>query len=180
MDIASDKRLMSNDILCFTETEIQQTQSDTDDLNLVFNGFNIYFNNNQNKFMSLAYRLHNNITVTEKEDFTGMSIVKFKKMVFSEKALNLMILYKGYSQNLTTFYEYLLYFIDAKSLDIIVDDFNIDVCSQSKFSHLLAGYTQMVESPTHIAGINIRPYICVGLLSGRSYHKSFSIEYIFF
>ena len=151
-DIASDKRLMSNDILRFTETQIEQTQSDTDDLNLVFNGFNIYFNNNQNKFMSLTYGLHDTITVTEKEDFPGISIVKFKKTPFCEKALNLMMLHKGHSQNLTSFYEYLLYFIEAKSLDIILGDFNIDACNQLEFSHLLAGYTQVVKSPTHIAG----------------------------
>ena len=36
-----------------TETQIQLTQSHTDDLNLVFNGFNIYFNNNKNKFISV-------------------------------------------------------------------------------------------------------------------------------
>ena len=65
MDIASDKRLMSNDILYLTEIQIQ-TQSDTNGLNLIFNGFNIYFNDSQNKFMSLAYGLHNTNTVTEK------------------------------------------------------------------------------------------------------------------
>ena len=132
MDIASDRRLMSNDSLCFTETEIQQTQSDTNDLNLVLNGFNIYFNNNQNKFMSLAYGLHNTISVTEEEDFPGISIVNLKRWHFLKKALNQMILYKGYGQTLATFYEYLLYFIGAKSLDMIVGDFNIDACNQSK------------------------------------------------
>ena len=35
--------------------------------------------------MSLAYVLHDTITVTEKEDVRGISIVKFKTMVFSEK-----------------------------------------------------------------------------------------------
>ena len=72
MDIASDKKLMRNHILCFTETQIQQAQIDKDDLNLIVNGFNIYFNNNQNKFMSLVYGLHNTITVTEKQDFNKL------------------------------------------------------------------------------------------------------------
>ena len=102
--------------------------------------------------MSLTYGLHDTITVTEKEDFPGIFIFKFKKTSFSEKALNLMILYKGHSQTLTSFYEYLLYFIVAKSLDIIIGDFNIDACNQLELSHLLPGYTQMVKSPTYIAG----------------------------
>lgn len=39
--------------------------------------------------MSLSYDLHDTITVIEKEDFPGMSIVKFKKMVLFENALYL-------------------------------------------------------------------------------------------
>ena len=101
--------------------------------------------------MSLAYGLHDTITLTEKEDFPDISIVKFKKTSFSEKVLNLMILYNGHSQILTSFYEYLLYVIKAKWLDIIFGDFNIDACNQLELSHLSTGYTQMVKSPTHIA-----------------------------
>ena len=153
MDIASDKRLMSNYILCFTERQIEQTQSDTDDLNLVFNDLNIYFNNNQNKFISRTYGFHDTITVAEKEDFPGISIVKFKKTSFSEEALDLMILYRGHSQTLTSSYEYLLYFIQANLLDIIIGDFNKDACNQLELSHLLTGYTQMVKSQTQIAGL---------------------------
>ena len=158
--LPSDKRLMR--IFYVPLKHKYSRHSDTDDLNLVFNSFNIYLNNNQSKFMSLAYGLHNTITVTEKEDFPGISIVKFKKMVFSEKALNLIILYRGHSQTLTAFYEYLLYFIEAKSLGIIVGDCNIDACNQSKLSHLLAGYTQMVKSPTHIAGSIVDPVYVKG------------------
>ena len=66
--------------------------------------------------MSFANGLQDTITVTEKEDFTGIFNVKFKKMVFSENVLNLMILCKGHIQTLTNFYEYLLYFIEVKSL----------------------------------------------------------------
>lgn len=83
---------MNNDILCFTETRIQQIQSHTNDLNLVFNGFLIYFNNNESKFTSVAYGRHDTITVIEKEGFPVILIVKFKKIAISEKALNLMIL----------------------------------------------------------------------------------------
>lgn len=39
--------------------------------------------------MSLSYDLHDTITVIEKEDFPGISIVKFKKMVLFENALYL-------------------------------------------------------------------------------------------
>ena len=42
--------------------------------------------------------------------------------------------------------------IEAKGPDIIVGDFNIDAYQESRLSHLLAGYSQFVDSPTHIAG----------------------------
>ena len=45
-DIKSDGRLMSNDVLCFTETQLQHQ---------VFEKFRIFFNNNDNKFLSLTY-----------------------------------------------------------------------------------------------------------------------------
>ena len=87
-----------------------------------------------------------------KKTFPGYPLSNLERRHFLKKALNLMILYKGHSQTLTSFYEYLLYFIVAKSLDIIIGDFNIDACNQLELSHLLPGYTQMVKSPTYIAG----------------------------
>ena len=41
MDIGNDKTVMSIHILCFAETQIQQTQSLADSPNLVFDGFDI-------------------------------------------------------------------------------------------------------------------------------------------
>ena len=53
-DIKTDVRIMSNDVLCFTETQLQYQHS----LNGVeqdSQNFRIFFNNNGNKFLSLAY-----------------------------------------------------------------------------------------------------------------------------
>ena len=63
-----------------------------------------------------------------------------------------MILYKLNNQPLMTFYDYLYYFIEAKEVDIIVGDFNIDACSKSRLPQILSEYAQLVEFPTHIAG----------------------------
>ena len=46
----------------------------------------------------------------------------------------------------------MLYFTEVKSLGIVVGDFRIDWCNQSRLSHLLVEYTQTVKSPRHIAG----------------------------
>ena len=50
-----------------------------------------------------------------------------------------------------TFYDYLYYFIEAKEVDIIVGDLNIDACSKSKLPQILSKYVQLVEFLTHIA-----------------------------
>ena len=71
---------------------------------------------------------------------------------YSKIPLKLMILYKPNSQPLTLFSDYLHYMIDAKGPDIIIGDFNIDAYQESRLSHLLADYSQFVDSPTHIAG----------------------------
>ena len=49
-----------------------------------------------------------------------------------------------------TFYDYLYYFIEAKDVDIVVGDFNIDAYSKSRLSQILSEYIQLVEFPTQI------------------------------
>ena len=63
-----------------------------------------------------------------------------------------MVLYKLNNQPLMSFYDYLYYFVEAKDVDIIVGDFNIDACSKSRLSQILSEYVQLIEFPTHKAG----------------------------
>ena len=63
-----------------------------------------------------------------------------------------MVLYKLNIQPLMTFYDYLYYFIEAKDVDIIVGDFNMDACSKSRLSQILSEHVQLVKFSTHIAG----------------------------
>ena len=52
-DIKSDARLMSNDVLCFTETQLQH-QHLLNGIDQCFENCRIFFNNNDKKFLSLA------------------------------------------------------------------------------------------------------------------------------
>ena len=54
-----------------------------------------------------------------------------------------------------TFYDYLYYFIEAKEVDIMVGDFNIDACSKSRLPQILLEYVELIEFPTHIAGLTL-------------------------
>ena len=75
-DIVSNKRLI-NDIIGFTETQINPSNS-TSKIIKTLNFFNINFNNNENKFLSLAYGCRNDVVVLDKFDTNGVSIFSFK------------------------------------------------------------------------------------------------------
>ena len=63
--------------------------------------------------------------------------------------------------------------IDAKWPDIIVGDFNFDAYQKSRLSHLLAGYSQIVDSPTHIAGSTLdHVYVKNGLQENNDIYVS--------
>ena len=102
--------------------------------------------------MSLAYGMYKNLELIDREDFPGLSLLNILKSSYSEIPLKLIILYKPNSQPLTLFSGYLHYMIEGKGPYIIVGDFNIDAYQESRLSHLVAGYSQFVDSPKPVAG----------------------------
>ena len=53
-DISKDCRLIINDFLAFTETQLKPSELQSD-IETTLEAFNMPFNNNENKFLSLAY-----------------------------------------------------------------------------------------------------------------------------
>ena len=53
-DIQSDNRIINNDVIGFTETQVKPSDS-TCKIIEILKTFNINFNNNENKFIGLAY-----------------------------------------------------------------------------------------------------------------------------
>ena len=145
---------MSDDVLCFTETQLQH-QHLPNGSEQCFENFRIFFNNTDNKFLSFAYAFQKDITVIMQEDSAGASICNFRKNSFVSVPLKLMVLYKLNNQPLMAFYDYLYYFIEAKEVDIIVGDFNIDACSKSRLPQILSEYVELTEFTTHIAGTSL-------------------------
>ena len=66
-----------------------------------------------------------------------------------------MVSYKLNNQPLMTFYDYLYHFIEAKEVDTMVGDFNIDACSKSRLPQILSEYVELTEFTTHIAGTSL-------------------------
>ena len=106
-DILSGNRIINNNIIGFTETQIKPSDS-TSKIIETLNVFNINFNNNENKFLSLAYGCKNDIAVLNKFDANGVSILSFKKhpctckaRIFSNVAIfSINIFHKYYSNGL--------------------------------------------------------------------------------
>ena len=98
-DIVSDSRIMNNDIIGLTETQISLSDSACR-IDETFNFFNINFNSNEDKFLSLAYGCRNNVAVLDKFDTNGVSIFSFNKYDFADRVFTLVLVYRKYSMRM--------------------------------------------------------------------------------
>ena len=90
-DILSGNGIINNNIIVFTETQMKPPDSTSKTIETL-NLFNINFDNNKNKFLSLAYGCRNDVAVLNKFDANGVSILSFKKYVFPDKIFPLMLI----------------------------------------------------------------------------------------
>ena len=67
---------MNNDIIGLTKTQIKPSDS-TCRIIETLNLFSIIFNNNENKFLSLAHKYGNDVAVLNKFDANGVSMLTF-------------------------------------------------------------------------------------------------------
>ena len=89
-DTVSDRRIINNDIIGFTEKQISQSDS-TSRIVEMLNFFNFNFNNSADKFLSLAYGCRNNGAVLDKFDADEVSTFSFKKHAFADRLFTLMV-----------------------------------------------------------------------------------------
>ena len=82
-DILSDNRIINNNIIGFTETQIKSSDS-TYEIIETLNLFNINFNKNENKLLSLPYGRRNDVAVLNKFYANKVSILSFKEYAFAE------------------------------------------------------------------------------------------------
>ena len=152
-DLKSDIRIMNNDIVCLTETQMspESTIPNADSFNAIFD---IFMNNNENKFLTLAYALRKQTMVlNEFENLPAVTFLKVNKSSFSECNIKILLLYRQHSQSIQSFCELLGYLIESKDLDIILGDFNIgELRKTERLQNILSQFTQLVKQPTHIGG----------------------------
>ena len=76
-DIVSDNRIIYNDIIGFTETQIKPS-SCTSKTTEALSFYNISFRNNENKILSLADRCKNDVAILIIIDANGLSTLSFQ------------------------------------------------------------------------------------------------------
>ena len=150
-DILSDNRIINNDIIGFTETQIKSSDS-TSKIIETLNVLN--FINNEIKFLNLAYGRRNDVAVLNKFDANEVSILSFKKHAFADRIFTLMLVYGKPSMHMQEFFQMLHYLLATYSIDIIAGDFNYDLLKvlQNKFLDIFTDHVQMINKSTHISG----------------------------
>ena len=92
--ILSSKRVIYNDIIGFTETQIKSLDS-TLEIVETLNLFNIVFNINNDKVSRLANGCRNDVAVSNKFYANRISILSFKKLDLVNKVFKILLVYRN-------------------------------------------------------------------------------------
>ena len=150
-DLALDERLTKSDIICLTETQLIPNSDILEFATL--QGFEVAYNNNQDRFQSIAVCTKVDTHIISHTKLTGASFITVLKSSFDNKCIELILLYKKHALPLNSFCDWLQGFITNSSVDIILGDFKIDGFNESiRLSHILSQYDQLVNTSTHISG----------------------------
>ena len=148
-----------SDLLCLTETQIgcdedfENIQKIEQNLKQVFK---IGFHNDPHKYNSMAIcHREDDVNILDHDQFSGFSIVTFKKDSFSEKEFLLLLLYRSSRVPLNVFLCQLANFIVTYKIDFVIGDFNmngLDAEACSLLNEVMSEYQLFVNYPTHIDG----------------------------
>jgi len=152
VDINSDKRLVNNDILFLTETQLSPNNP-TADIEQTLSCFQFEFNSSHiSKYKSLAFCYQNQVSVIEHEKHEGMSILTIRKPSFADISIKIALIYRQPNSTLRTFYEVIQAVVE-RQIDILLGDFNIDAFDSSdQLQEILTLYQLVINEPTHLSG----------------------------
>eukprot|EP00111_Clytia_hemisphaerica_P008540 TCONS_00024939-protein len=119
--------------------------------------FTMIFNNDTDKFKSLAIGYKESFSILEHEHVSGFSYLKLKKNTYCDRTFNILILYRSHQETLTSFFSSLHTVLsELKDIDIIFGDFNIDLLKESEekrnLLYCLQDFNPLVDFPTHVDG----------------------------
>ena len=150
-----DQHLLGSDILCLTETQLQ-IDDDTSVVKSRFQEhFKMHFNSNKNNYRSIAFCYSNRVFVLDHKDHNAISIIAITKPQFYEYPITIALVYRSPNNPIARFLNQLVYFTNARTIDILLGDFNIDAFDGDAYTRLdevLSSYRLMVKEPTHLDG----------------------------
>ena len=154
-DILNDIALVNNDVLCLTETQLHLNE-DTSEITSKFqNSFRMYFNNNRDKYRSIAFGYSSNMALCSSSDCGSKSVLALKKPAFLGELVKIDLLYRSPNVLPNLFLENLTFWIDEEKADILLGDFNLDALCYDSCNPLqqrLENYKLLVSEPTHMDG----------------------------
>ena len=156
VDISHDQVLLNTDVLCLTETQLLPNQ-DTNSISEILNAFSCLHNNCADKFQSTSFCYKSNVDVVNYHHSTGISVIDFKKSLFSPDPIRLVIVYRKNNTCLSTFYNTLADIVQLDNIHVILGDFNINAQdpAQDNLLQIFQNYQQIVQEPTHLGGATL-------------------------
>ena len=154
IDIFADQELLNTDVLCLAETQLLPEQ-DTNNISYVLSCFNYLHNIAADKFQSISFCHKSNVEIIDYHYITGISIINFKKTVFSLDPIKIVLLYRKNNACLSSFCHTLNDILQLDTVHLILGDFNINAQDQDQSNTLqqaLQDYQQIVKEPTHLGG----------------------------
>ena len=178
-DIVAESVLMASDVLCFTETQLLPGHNSSD-IESELSDYHMDFNNNDDKFLSIACAVKTPVSITSHEKYSGFSLLTIKKESFLDHEISIGILYRKHANSMFDFYDNLRELVTGFDIDILLGDFNIDYFDKSSdLDDVLSTYRMIVSKPTHIDGSLLdHMYIKKELLSYC--HVASAVKCIFF
>ena len=117
--------------------------------------FKIYFNSNENKYRSIAFCYSNFVSLLTYEDHNGISIFTVTKSQFYEYPITVALVYRSPNTPVAGFLDRLIYFTNARKIDILLGDFNVDAFDSdacAKLHYILSNYRLVVKEPIDLDG----------------------------
>ena len=116
-------------------------------------GFEVAYNNNQDRFQSIAVCTKVDTHIISHAKLNSASFITVLKSSFDNKCIKLLLLYRKHALPLSTFCYWLQGFDTNNSVNIILGDFIINGFNENiRLSHILSRHDQLVNTTTHISG----------------------------
>ena len=150
-DISVDNTFINSDILALTETQLLPDQN-SDSIESFLDNFTIIYNNNNDKFKSLAMCFNRSINLNDSMHAPGISQVTLTKNTFFNIPMKIIILYRKQSWPVPSFIDRLVQLL-YDDIHIIMGDFNMDAFKQNeRLTIALRSYELIIKSATHLSG----------------------------